>query len=93
MSEKWKGAPFIKIIQQQLECPVEITKSPLSSETVASTSQSQNQATTTSNPIDLELPGGLSILILTDTDYAGGSTIYRRRLVRFYRAKNSPGSK
>ena len=91
VSENWKGAPFIKTLQQRLECPIEDSISTLSSETIVSSSQIQNQSLSSSSPIDIELPGGLSILILTDKDYGGGSILYKRRLARFYRAKNSTG--
>ena len=62
-------------------------------ENTSSTSLDLNQSLASSNPIDLELPGGISILILTNNDYANGTSIYKRRLARFYRAKTSPGIK
>lgn len=88
VSEKWKDATFVKVIKDKLDCPLEIAKT----ENTASTSLDLNQSLASSNPIDLELPGGISILILTNTDYAAGTSIYKRRLARFYRAKIAPDS-
>ena len=89
VSEKWKDATFVKVIKDKLDCPLEIAKT----ENTASTSLDLNQSLASSNPIDLELPGGISILILTYNDYANGTSLYKRRLARFYRAKTSPGIK
>ena len=92
VSEYWKEAQFIKTIQQRLGCPAEATKYHLSSETSTSISQLPNHSLSALDPTDLELPGGLSILILTESDYTGGSSLYKRRLARFYKAKKSPGN-
>lgn len=48
-------------------------------------------ASTTDSESDIELPGGVHILIITESDYMGTNT-YKRRMARFYKATKNCSS-
>jgi len=94
VQSKWEGAPFVKKLRQILEesrperqISFEfVASSPLkaSSNNVSIVSGLESQA-------DLEV-AGLSVLILTEPEFAGGNSLFKRRLAKFYSVKKGVDS-
>jgi len=98
---KWETAPFVKRLQQTLQeskpdrYTFEFTaapESPLKSAT-ASAGNNSSLLLSSDNQVDLEVrPEGLSVLILTEPEYVGGNSLFKRRLAKFYSVKKGAES-